>query len=154
MVSPLIMLRLFVILLLLTPSYTASAQVITIQNVSPIDFGRILTVTRRGTVTLDGNTGAITSNRHFPLGGHSRGEMIMTSDVRQRVIMSASQDNILRSPSGDEIILKKVTFDINKRFRADANVPYTIRLGGKIIIPANQPSGNYSGDFEITINYR
>jgi hypothetical protein len=61
----------------------------------------------------------------------------------------------LQDAAGDTVTVNSMTVDANGLTRqADANGDFTVYVGGDFGLAANQPSGVYSAQFQLTADYQ
>ena len=145
---------------------TAHAAVIrpnTLVKTDDLDFGTITSGTTGGTVTINPVSGARTTGGGVtPVGGDTRraifqgtgGLFLITVSGSSAVTLSragggapAMSASLVRaaSTSGGGIALLGATL-------LPSGVQ-TYYIGGTLTVPANQPDGDYSGTFTLTVNY-
>lgn len=145
---------------------TANAAVVrpnTLIKTDDLDFGTMVSGTTGGTVTINAVTGArTTSGGVTPVGAGTQraifqgtgGILLITVSGDTSVTLTragggatALTASLVRaaSTSGGGVVLLGATL-------LPSGVQ-TYYIGGTLTVPANQPAGDYSGTFTLTVNY-
>ena len=132
----------------------------------PLSFGDIIPDnTVSGEVTID-NAGTATENNVTLVGGTVQaGTFTLVDDTTDQVRItvpasttitdganSMTVDNFTLGASGDVNVLSgNNTNDLHVDVQSSPATGFTV--GGRLVVPDNQPAGNYSGTVEITAAY-
>jgi hypothetical protein len=138
---------------------TSTARLIrplSILKTADLDFGGI-TVTAPGTVVIDPKTSAATyTGGVIAAGGSPHRASFMGSAVKRTVvnIRLPKQPITLRRTGGTETLtVSNWTLDGQSKRDLAAQTTFTFGVGATVTIPANPVEGDYSGTFDIEIQY-
>ena len=142
-------------------------QPLTLVKTGDLDFGRMLSGTTGGTVTINPSTNARTTTGGVtPVGGGAqRATFQGAARVGLIVTITGSNTATLARAGGGATPLNAT---LTRTFGSGVNVVtlplvgtvtvvaagvQTYYVGGTLTVPANQPAGDYSGTFTLTVNY-
>ncbi len=131
-------------------------QPLQIINISDLRFGTILRGTTAGTVVINPNTSARTKTGGPTLVGNDGGaaQFLTYGGPLQFVQVNRGPLPVLtRQGGGGTMNVTGLTLNgpVN-RFLSSAGI-LDLRVGGTLAVGANQPSGRYSGTFDIIVTY-
>ncbi|MGV3278626.1 DUF4402 domain-containing protein [Rickettsiales bacterium LUAb2] len=140
-----------------TQTFTATAiikSLITITETTALKFGTI-EVDRAGTtttITLDTNNGVTqsTGGTNVLTGTPTSGVYALTGDNNAVISVTAAVTQGLKNGTTTlttTISLSAATVTLG------ATGTGSVKAGGTVVIPANTPSGTYTGNFTITASY-
>ncbi len=119
---------------------TANAAVVrpnTLIKTDDLDFGTIVSGATGGTVTVNPATNA----------RGSAGGVTLAGSGAQRAVFQGTTLTRAMTTSGGGIIL------LGSSATLLPSGVQTYYVGGTLSVPANQPAGDYSGTFTLTVNY-
>lgn len=139
----------------------ADAQAVTLQplsivNLSDLEFGSLIAGDSSGTVVINPANDARTTSGGVTAGstGGAAARFLTFGGPLQFISITRGPLPVLRREGGTEtmnvnqLTLNGPTF----RFLNEAGL-LDLRVGGRLIVAANQAPGQYSGTFEITVTY-
>jgi Domain of unknown function (DUF4402) len=134
-------------------------QPLQIINISDLRFGTILRGTTAGTVTVNASTSARTKT------GTATGPTLVGNDgapaqfltyggpLQTLQVTRGPLPVLTRQGGGGTMNVTQLTLNGPvTRFLNGAGI-LDLRVGGRLSVGANQPSGRYSGTFDITVTY-
>lgn len=127
---------------------------ITVSEISPLSFGEIILADRGSNTIIMGNNGQLSSTAAAAQynGSKTTGEFLITGSPHAMVFIQFNNSNDLnRGPHS--IKLRGFTTE-NRKPVLNENGNVVINVGARIIINPNQPSGNYTGSYPITVSYQ
>lgn len=143
-----------------TTSASASAVIIaplTITRVADLHFGTIMRSAAAGTVSVaatDGtrsSTGGVTLSALAP--AHARAQFSVEGESgRTYGITLPTTDIIITNATSDEMEVNTFVSDPSGTGTITAGTS-TLYVGATLQVDANQPSGAYTGTFDVTVNY-
>ena len=145
-----------------TDNATASAGAniispLTITKVSDLHFGDLVPSTTESVTVVMGQSGTITSEAQYYLstGTRSAASFKITGQPNHSYNIVADETVTLAGPSGSTMTL---TFDPNLSITGTtitmpSSGTETLNLGGSLVLAANQVSGTYTVDFDVTVAY-
>lgn len=139
----------------------------TLVKTEDLDFGTLISGTTGGTVTIDpSNNARSTSGGVTPFGGGAqRATFQGAASVGLVVTINGSNSSTLTRAGGGA---PPMTATLTRTYGSGINVVtvpllgtvtvvatglQTYYVGGTLTVPANQPDGDYSGTFTLTVNY-
>jgi hypothetical protein len=132
---------------------------LSLQNITPLDFGTVASSSAAGNVTVDANTGIRTAG-----GGvvavpstPSRARFDGLGQAGQTVLLTLTPPtgNVLVSAANDTVAVNSMTLDAGGNTRViGAGGNFSVFVGGDFGIAANQPNGTYSALFTLTADYQ
>ncbi|WOF42918.1 DUF4402 domain-containing protein [Sphingopyxis indica] len=149
-------------------SSTANAAVIrpnTLIKTGDLDFGTLASGATGGTVTIDPVTGArSTSGSVTPVGaGEQRAVFQGTGGFLLLFVSGSNSATLARAGGGAAPMTATLTRAATTNGGGTALLGasailfpsgvQTYYVGGTLTVPANQPAGDYSGTFTLTVNY-
>lgn len=141
---------------------SAQAVVVEPAGVTAIEdlrFGAIMQPATAGTVTVGADDsisatgGAIVGITTPQPGSRGAGRFTITGDAN-RMFRVSEPNKLLISNGAATMTVDKLTSNLNGRGQLDANGRYELRMVGRLKIDANQPTGNYTGTYEVTVIYQ
>ena len=143
--------------------HQGSAQAVVVEPagiaaIEDLRFGAIMQPATDGTVTVDVNSsinatgGAIVGIMTPQPGTRGAGRFTITGEAN-RMFRVSEPNKLLISNGAATMTVDKLTSSLNGRGQFDANGRYELRMGGRLKIDANQPSGDYTGTYELTVIY-
>lgn len=133
-------------------------QSLTLVRTSDLDFGTVAPdVTNPGTVAINANTGArATTGSVVALpGAFSRASFDGAGNAGNLVQLTLNQPAGAVISSGTNTVGAVLSLDSAGTTRTiPAGGTFTVYVGGVFSIAANQPSGLYSAQFDLTANYQ
>lgn len=145
---------------------TANAAIVrpnTLIKTDDLDFGSLISGATGGTVTINPVTNARTSGGGVTLVGSSarRAEFLGTGGIFLIFVSGSTSVTLTRAGGGAPNMTASLTRAastggggvtlINATLLPSGLQTYYI--GGTLSVPANQPAGDYSGTFTLTVNY-
>jgi hypothetical protein len=130
-------------------------------NQTALDFGIVtVDVATPGTVVIDASvagarsaTGGVTPLPSTYQAARFDGLAAPLETVA--LTLTPPVGNVLQDAAGDTVTVNSMTVDANGLTRqADANGDFTVYVGGDFGLAANQPSGVYSAQFQLTADYQ
>lgn len=146
-----------------TAEGSAQAVVVEPAGISAIEnlrFGAIMQPVTAGTVTIGpddavSTTGGATAGITTPQPAGSRGAGRFTiAGEANRFFRIEEPKNFTISNGSASMTVKKLRSNINGRDQFDANGRFELRIGGELSIEANQPTGDYTGTYEVSVVYQ
>lgn len=128
--------------------------VITLSELTGLRFGDIFTGPAPGTVVLS-PSGARSTTGGTGLGSISPfgpATFIVTGAGNATYAITLPTSILLGSPDGT-LTISSVTSSPNLTGLLDATGRQTLGVGGTLNVPANQPDGDYTGTFSVTVAY-
>jgi uncharacterized membrane protein len=136
-------------------------QPLTLARVQDLDFGTVVGSAAAGTVDIDPDTGArtvaggVTAVPSFP---GDRALFQGAGTANQDVVLSLNAPTLLISTSNplDTVAVNSMTLDSGNSLTRTigASGVFQIGVGGNFGIAANQPSGLYAANFDLTADYQ
>jgi len=136
----------------------------TISETKQLDFGTILRPTAAGTLTMQAQTGVLTPSASITLAGGTpqRGQFVgYGTPLALVVITSSASITLTRSGGTETMTINTLRKSVNGG--AQINVPgvvtlstggdFTMDIGGRLNVGANQAEGTYNGTYTVTANY-
>lgn len=150
---------------------TAQATIVeplSLIKVQDLRFGRIAASATAGTLTVNPDSGACTaSGGIIATGGCGFGQFAGQGIKKLTVRIQIPATVVLTSPTGNTMVADTLTLGATPdlaflgvtggtpRYQIAANSGiFTFRLGARLNISANQPSGQYSGTYSVTVQYQ
>jgi spore coat protein U-like protein len=139
----------------------ASAEAVTLSRLSlvkteDLDFGTLISGTTAGTATINANTGARTTTGGVTpaSGGPPKRAEFVGIGGRGILIMVAigASPTLSNGTGGTMPTALTVQGGTGVRLFPGTGVQ-TFRVGGRLNVAANQPSGDYAGTFTLTVTY-
>lgn len=144
-------------------SGTSQATVVEPAGISPIEdlrFGAIMQPATAGTVSIGtddsvaatgGAVVGITTPQ--PAGGRGAGRFSITGDPN-RFFLVFGLNTLTVGNGSSTMIVDQMRANLFFGFgRFDGSGDYLLRVGGRLRIDANQPTGEYSGTYDLTVLY-
>lgn len=145
---------------------TVNAAVVrpnTLIKTDDLDFGTLISGPTGGTVSIDAVTGARTTNGGVtPVGaGTQRAIFQGTGGILLITVSGSSSVTLARAGGGAapmtaSLVRAASTSGGGIALLGGTLLPsgvQTYYIGGTLTVPANQPAGDYSGTFTLTVNY-
>lgn len=145
---------------------TVSATVVrpnSLIKTDDLDFGTLVSGTTGGTATIDAVTGArTTSGGTTPVGaGFQRAQFQGTGGILLITVSGSTSVTLTRAGGGATpmtatLVRAASTSGGGIALLGSTLLPsgvQTYYIGGTLTVPANQPDGDYSGTFTLTVNY-
>jgi hypothetical protein len=145
---------------------TVTATVVrpnTLVKTDDLDFGTLVSGTTGGTVTINAVTGArTTSGGTTPVGaGFQRAQFQGTGGLLLITVSGSNSVTLTRAGGGAApmtatLVRAASTSGGGIALLGSTLLPsgvQTYYIGGTLTVPANQPEGDYSGTFTLTVNY-
>lgn len=145
---------------------TATATVVrpnTLVKTDDLDFGTLVSGTTGGTVTINAVTGArTTSGGTTPVGaGFQRARFQGTGGILLITVSGSNSVTLTRAGGGAAPMTATLVRAASTSGGGIALLGATLLpsgvqtyyIGGTLTVPANQPEGDYSGTFTLTVNY-
>jgi Mat/Ecp fimbriae major subunit len=135
-----------------------TVQPITITVTRDLDFGRIVRGTTAGTVTVNPRTDARTRTGGTTLvGGGTPGAarfVVNGTASRPVQVTLGPLPTLTRVSGGGSMAMNTLTMNggINRTLTAAGTLD--LRVGGRLVVAANQLDGLYTGTFTVTVDYR
>lgn len=128
---------------------------LSVVNTTDLDFGTLVHGTGAGTVTLNPTTGALsTTGGSTAAGGSpSAATFVATGVVNRLFAIVVGTSPVLTNGTGGTMTVNPMMIDGPTLRLFGAGGVSTIKLGGVLNMAANQPEGDYSGTFDLTIIY-
>lgn len=157
-----------------TASATATlVEPLTLVKMQDLNFGRIVARPAIGTVTVDPTTGACaTTGPILEVGSCSFAEFAGMGGRRMTVRIAIPGTVTLTGPGGATMLVNNFTLGTapdlafiggnghglgngNRRYSITSNTGiFTLRVGGRVNVGANQAPGVYNGTFSVTVQYQ
>jgi hypothetical protein len=145
---------------------TTTATVVrpnTLVKTDDLDFGTLVSGTTGGTVTINAVTGArTTSGGTTPVGaGFQRAQFQGTGGILLITVSGSTSVTLTRAGGGAAPMTATLVRAASTSGGGIALLGATLLpsgvqtyyIGGTLTVPANQPEGDYSGTFTLTVNY-
>lgn len=145
---------------------TANAAVVrpnTLIKTDDLDFGTLISGATGGTVTINALTGARTTTGGVtPVGGGTQRAVFQGTGGILLITVSGDTSVTLVRAGGDApnmtatLVRATSTSGGGIALLGGTLLPsgvQTYYIGGTLTVPANQPAGDYSGTFTLTVNY-
>lgn len=135
-------------------SVATAATTIAISRTSDLSFGAIVAGTSAGTVTMSPQ-GIRTANGGVTLAGGSAASVssfVVTGDAFQTFSIVLPASIGISGPSAS-MTLDQFTSDPDGTAILNAAGSRTLDVGATLHVGASQPSGTYSGTFQVTVAY-
>lgn len=135
-----------------------TVQPITITVTRDLDFGRIVRGTTAGTVTMNPRTDVRTRTGGATLlGGGTPGAarfVVNGTPSRPVQVTLGPLPTLTRVNGGATMVMNTLTMNggINRTLTAAGTLD--LRVGGRLVVAANQLDGLYTGTFTVTVDYR
>jgi Mat/Ecp fimbriae major subunit len=135
-----------------------TVQPITITVTRDLDFGRIVRGPTAGTVTVNPRTDARTRTGGTTLvGGGTPGAarfVVNGTASRPVQVTLGPLPTLTRVSGGGSMAMNTLTMNggINRTLTAAGTLD--LRVGGRLVVAANQLDGLYTGTFTVTVDYR
>ncbi|WP_164115136.1 DUF4402 domain-containing protein [Sphingorhabdus sp. Alg239-R122] len=136
---------------------------LSVYKIADLDFGNIIAGPAAGTVFIDTRNGNRTAAGGVTLGGgtSSRADFLINGPVNQIVRISIpSTVTINRTTGSDSMRIDRMAignanrnFGSSVRARLSRTGVFSITVGGRLLVNANQPTGEYTGTFVMTVIY-
>ena len=142
-------------------------------KIQDLVFGRIAARPMAGTVTVNPNTGTCTITGPILRVGQCQYAEFAGFGVRRFTVRIAIPTTItLTGPGGATMVANTITLGTapglvyiggngnglgngNRRYQITSNTGiFTMRVGGRLNVGANQAPGVYTGTFNVTVNYQ
>jgi spore coat protein U-like protein len=161
-----------------TVAASAGAQATVVEplglvKIQDLVFGRIAARATAGTVTVDPNTGVCTVTGTILRVGQCQFAEFAGFGVRRFTVRIAIPTTLtLTGPSGATMVVNNFTLGTapglvfiggngnglgngNRRYQITSNTGiFTMRVGGRLNVGANQAPGVYTATFPVTVNYQ
>jgi Domain of unknown function (DUF4402) len=135
-----------------------------ILNVDPLDFGLIIPGAAAGTVTLNAQTGARTGTVVTLAGAtFSRARFVAAGTPNRVVTLAVNPSPTITISNGvNSMTINQLRVSANGAGPQPFGPNHTLnsigvidfRIGGRLNVGANQPSGLYTGSFTLTMDYQ
>jgi Mat/Ecp fimbriae major subunit len=135
-----------------------TVQPITITVTHDLDFGRIVRGATAGTVTMNPRTDARTRTGGVTLlGGGTPGAarfVVNGTPSRPVQVTLGPRPTLTHVSGGATMVMNTLTMNggINRTLTAAGTLD--LRVGGRLVVAANQLDGLYIGTFTVTVDYR
>ena len=130
-----------------------SATILTPTAVSKVDdlqFGTIISGTTEATVTMTG-AGDFVCGTGLTCSGTHKASAFSVAGTGNEVVTVAT-DSTVRLASGGNFM--DAALSSSSSTLTLSNGIGSFKVGGILTVKANQPSGTYAGDFNVTVNYQ
>ncbi len=130
---------------------------ITVVRTGDLDFGTILRGTTAGRVVINASTGARTVTGGVLVAGGTprRATFTITGTPRRVVtIRLTPTSTTLTNGNGGTMLVNAFTLNGSANRRLSATGTIALGVGARLNVAANQADGNYTGTFNLTINYQ
>jgi hypothetical protein len=130
---------------------------LTLARTADLAFGDIIAGPTAGTVVVStagarSATGGVTLGRST---GVSAGQFTLNGEPAASYNLTVSPSPItLTSSAGNTMTVTPVTTSLASSGSLPATLPVALQLGGTLNVGANQPAGNYTGTFTLTVGYQ
>ena len=135
----------------------------TLVKTDDLDFGTLVSGTTGGTVSVNAVTGArTTTGGTTPVGNDSQRAIFQGTGGLLLITVSGSTSvTLTRAGGGATPMTASLVRAVSNGGGGIAllggtllpSVVQTYYIGGTLTVPANQPEGDYSGTFTLTVNY-
>jgi hypothetical protein len=130
-----------------------SATVLTPTAVSKVDdlqFGTIISGSVEATVTMSA-AGNFICGTGLTCSGSAKPSAFNITGTGNEVVTVATDATVKLENGGNFMLAALSTSNSSITLNAGAG---TFKVGGVLTVKANQPSGTYAGDFNVTVNYQ
>lgn len=130
---------------------------ISVVRTGDLDFGTILRGTTAGRVVINASTGARTVTGGVLVAGGTprRATFTITGTPRRVVtIRLTPTSTTLSNGNGGTMLVNAFTLNGSANRRLSATGTIALGVGARLNVAANQADGNYTGTFNLTINYQ
>jgi hypothetical protein len=133
-------------------------QPLTLTKDEDLDFGTVLASTALGDVIINPNSGERTVSGGVTAVSTNRGGRAIFVGAGTK----GNQVNLTLTPPADGVLVSAANDTINAELSFDTagatrtigdNGVFTVGVGGKFDIAANQPNGEYEAEFSVTAEY-
>ncbi len=129
-------------------------QRIQISEEQSINFGILLvTAGNAGNASISPTGSISTQNISSQAGSSIRSGRFNASGTPNSALSISFQDGILNG-SGGSMVLNNLNHDAGSTPGFDINGTLTFSIGGTLLVNADQPTGLYSGSYQITLDYQ
>ena len=132
------------------------AQPQVIVKTADLRFGTILRSNTAGTVTINANNDARTRTGGVTLVNNDGGAARFTVNGRPSLLVFITLGPapvLTRQGGGGTMTSSNLTLNGGTIRLLNLSGTMDLRVGGRLAVGANQPSGRYSGTFDITVTY-
>lgn len=133
-----------------------TVQPLTLVKSSDLDFGSISAGAAPGTVRINASTGALSTTGGATAAGGAPTRAVFvgasTLGLALNVQISASPTLTRSGGGGSMTTALQVEGGTGWRLLTGTG-PHIFRVGGQLNVGANQPRGNYTGQFTLTVTY-
>lgn len=142
-----------------------SAQAVVVEPagitaIEDLRFGAIMQPATAGTVTI-GTDSSVTATGGAIVGittpqppsSRGAGRFTIVGDAN-RFFRIEEPKNFTISNGVASMTVKKLRSNLNGRDQFDADGRFELRIGGELSIGANQPTGDYTGTYEVSVVYQ
>lgn len=129
---------------------------LSVTNVQDLDFGDLAAGTTAGTATVNANTNVRTvSGGTVPVGGSPTAALFFAAGIVNRIfIVQIPVGSItLSNGTGGTMTVSNWTTNGPVSRNLGSTGVAVIRVGARLNVAANQPEGDYSGTFNVTVIY-
>jgi hypothetical protein len=147
-----------------TATATANAfatviEALSIITVRDLDFGDIIAASSPGTVVITpvngaGNPGIVTPTLVTHLGNHHQAEFEVFGEPFRNVVMTLPATGITISSNSNSMLVDTFTQAGASIFPIPADGSFGFGVGATLHVGANQPTGFYTGTFDMTVSYQ
>ncbi|MGH6780812.1 MAG: DUF4402 domain-containing protein [Sphingomonadaceae bacterium] len=133
-----------------------TVQPLTLVKSSDLDFGSISAGATAGTVRIDASTGARTTTGGATAAGGAptRAVFVGASTLGLALNVQISPSPTLTRSGGGGSMTTALQVEGGTGWRLFTGTgPHIFRVGGQLNVGANQPRGNYTGQFTLTVTY-
>ena len=131
-----------------------------ITAIEDLRFGAIMQPATAGTVTI-GTDSSVTATGGAIVGittpqppsSRGAGRFTIVGDAN-RFFRIEEPKNFTISNGVASMTVKKLRSNLNGRDQFDADGRFELRIGGELSIGANQPTGDYTGTYEVSVVYQ
>lgn len=134
-------------------SATVEFQDITLAQVDPMSFGTLLPFGRQGFIYVNQNGTTSASNALSTLAG-SPGSWDVTGVANAPYDIVFPANVTLTSGDGNTMTVDQFhRTGGGSQLYLDAAGQASFKVGGRLIVGANQPAGSYAGEYQVTVSY-
>lgn len=116
-----------------------------------LNFGRICTVATQQTITVAPNGNVSSTNLFCPHQGTGADAFTVTGNIGQSFSVSLPSTVTITNGS-DSLTVSNLTSSCSSNCTLTDHT-YNFTVGGTLTVPANTPTGNYQGNYQVTITY-
>lgn len=131
---------------------------VVLTNPSELDFGSIIPGNTASTLVIDEDSGALAvTGSATPVGNRALPAIFsINGEPGQRVKIQLDDKSVTITRQGgtETMTVSKFKLDVKKNSTLDANGKLQFKVGGQLGVAAAQAAGTYSGNFEVTVEYR